>query len=379
LKAAKYFLLMFGVLLALAGCGEKKKEIPSAAESMVKNKVVRIVTDAVNAPFEYGSGTGVQGLDVDLGNEIAKDLGIEAKWVKANGYEHLFELLKGGEAEIVISAIAEDPAKSGDFAFSTPYYESGDAIAHQRNKFDIKDLASLSGKKVGVTTGRPGDTFMARQKTASKVTIKRFSTTDDALGALNRTEIDAVVGDEPLITYSSFKSYPNTTTLPVLINKYKYAVVVRKTETDLLSKINATIARLQSAGELKKYEETWFQNVRKDAKGQRDKDLEEERLKKAPKSISVVIQKISGAFSMDRLDGFVLVLDSPQGKYQSTGIMTDGNRGNCKFTQPVPPGEYRLAMSIFKMVTTVTVPDLSKSSLVMDMRVSSGGINITLK
>ena len=66
---------------------------------------------------------------------------------------------------------------------------------------------------------------------------------DDALGALNRTEIDAVVGDEPLITYSSFKSYPNTTTLPLLINKYKYAAVVRKNETELLAKINATIDR----------------------------------------------------------------------------------------------------------------------------------------
>lgn len=363
----------------MSGCGEKKKEIPTAAESMEKNKVVRIVTDAVNAPFEYGSGTGVQGLDVDLGNEIAKDLGIEAKWVKANGYEHLFELLKNGETEIVISAMADDKAKSADFAFSTPYYESGDVIAHQRNKFEIKDLASLSGKKVGVAAGRPGDTFMAQQKTASNVTIKKYTTMDDALGALNRTEIDAVVGDDPIITYSSFKSYPNTTTLPVLINKYSYAVVVRKSEPELLAKINATIERLKSAGELKRYEETWFGNVRKDASGQREKDLAEERLKKAPKSISVAIQKISGAFSMDRLDGFVLVLEGAAGRYTSAPILTDGNRGNCRFTQPVPPGDYRLAMSIFKMVTNVTVPELSKSSLTMDMRVSSGGISITLK
>jgi hypothetical protein len=36
-------------------------------------------------------------------------------------------------------------------------------------------------------------------------------------------------------------------------------------------------------------------------------------------------------------------------------------------------------MSIFKMVTKVTVPDLPKASLTMDMRVSSGGIAITLK
>ncbi|HTY62083.1 MAG TPA: ABC transporter substrate-binding protein [Acidobacteriota bacterium] len=379
MRAAKYFLLMVGVLLTLAGCGEKKKEIKTAAESMEKNKVVRIVTDAVNAPFEFGSGTGVQGYDVDLGNEIAKDLGIEPKWVKATGYDHLFELLKGGEAEMIISAIAEDPAKSKDFSFSTPYYQSGDAIALQRSTFDIKDLASLSGKKVGVATGRPGDTFMAQQKTAKNVTIKKYPTMDDALGALNRAEIGAVVGDEPFITYSSYKSYSNTTTLPILINKFKYAVVVRSSEPELLAKINATIARLQAAGEFKKYEETWFGNVRKEAQGQREKDVEEERLKKAPKAISVSIQKISGAFSMDRLDGFVLVLDSPQGKYQSTPILTDGNRGNCKFTQPVPPGEYRLNMSIFKMVTTVKVPDLSKSALAMDMKVSTGGISITLK
>jgi len=379
LKSAKYFLLMIGVLLTLAGCGEKKQEVKSAAESMEKNKVVRIITDAVNAPFEYGSGTGVQGLDVDLGGEIGKDLGIEVKWSKVKGYERLFELLKNGEAEIMLSSIAVDPAMAADFAFSTPYYESGDVIAHQRTKFDIKDLASLSGKKVGVAAGRPADSFMAKQKTATNVTIKKYPTMDDALGALNRTEIDAVVGDNPLITYSSFKSYPNTTTLPLLINKYKYAAVVRKNETELLAKINATIDRLKAAGELKKYEETWLGNVIKDAGKQRETDLEEERLKKAPKSISVSIQKISGAFSMDRLDGFVLVLDGPQGKYQSTPILTDGNKGNCKFTQPVPAGEYRLAMSIFKMVTTVTVPDLSKSSLLMDMRVSAGGISITLK
>ncbi len=369
---------MIGVLLSLAGCGEKKPEVKSAAESMEKNRVVRIITDAVNAPFEYGSGTGVQGFDVDLGNQIAKDLGIEVKWSKVSGYERLFELLKNGDAEIMLSSIAVDPAREADFAFSSPYYESGDVIAHQRSKFDIKDLASLSGKKVGVATGRPGDSFMATQKVATSVTIKKYPTMDDALGALNRTEIDAVVGDSPLITYSSFKNYPNTTALPLLINKYKYAAVVRKNETELLAKINATIDRLKAAGELKKYDETWLGSVIKDAGKQREADLEEERLKKAPKSISVSIQKISGNFSMDRLDGFVLVLDGP-GRYQSTPILTDGNRGNCKFTTPVPTGEYKLAMSIFKMVTTVTVPDLSKSSLVMDMRVSSGGISITLK
>jgi polar amino acid transport system substrate-binding protein len=380
MKIAKSALLVIGLLLIMPGCGGKKSKIPSAAESMEKNKLVRILTNAVNAPLEFGSGTSVQGLDVDIGNEIGKDLGIEVKWIKASGYEHLFELLKDGEAEILLSAVAIDPKKSTDFQFSTPYYDSGDAIALQRNKPGITDLASLSGKKVGVAAGRPGDVFMTMQKVAAGVAITRYPTMDDALGALNRAEIDAVVGDEPLITYSSFKSFHGTTKLPALIHKYQYAAVVRKNESELLTKINATIGRLKSAGDLRKLDETWFENVRKDASDLHQKDQETERLKKAPKSISVSIKKVSGTVDMNRLDGFVLALQGPQGTYQSTSIRTEGNHGECRFTQPVPPGEYKLAANIlFKGIKIITVPDYPKTSLGMDMKISAADIEITMR
>ena len=277
------------------------EENPKVAVQQTKQKSslwakrLRILTNPVNAPLEFGDGTGVQGLDVDVGNEIAKGLGIGIKWVKApspgyrqnrlkrvidalfqqsptdalNDYEHLFELLKKGEAEILLSAIAVDPDKSADFEFSKPYYETGDVIAHQRNRVDITDLSSLSGKKVGVAAGRPGDGFMAAQKTASGVAIAKYSTMDDALGALNRGEIDAVVGDEPLITYSSVKSFHNTTTIPILINKYQYAAVVKKGRAELLAKINATMDRLESTGVLDRMDQTLLGDVRKD----RDLDM----------------------------------------------------------------------------------------------------------
>jgi hypothetical protein len=196
---------------------------------------------------------------------------------------------------------------------------------------------------------------------------------------LNRAEIDGVVGDQPILTYSGFKSYPNTTTLPSMINKYQYAVVVRKGEQELLDKINATIERLRTSGEIESLKTKWFQNVGNEALKQRQKEQQEEALKKAPKSVAVTINKLSGAFNMDRLDGFVLVLQGPPGTYQSTPILTDGPKGNCRFTQPVPPGEYKLNMSIFKMTTTVTIPDLPKSALGINMNISSGGIAITLK
>jgi len=382
--------ILIGIMLITIGCGGKEEgEAPNAFERMKKNKKITILTDPVNPPFEYGSGAEVQGLDVDIGNEIGKTLGFEVNWVNignlerihpsaVQGYDHLFELLKRGEAEIVLSAIAIDPKWNNDFAFSHPYFESGDVIAHQKGVFEIKDLAGLSGKKVGVCMGRPGDVFLSNQKTAANVAITRFRTLDDALGALGRTELNAVVGDEVMIAYSSVKSFPNTATLPGHVNKYQYAAVVRKNETELLAKINETIDRLNSSGELKSSAEKWVGNIVAEAKALAAADKKHDELRRAPKSINVNIQKISGKWNMDRLDGFVLVLDGPTGQYQSTPVLTEGNRGNCRFTRPVPPGDYRLNFSILGMTTKVSVPDLPKSSLSMDINIG-GTISIQFR
>jgi ABC-type amino acid transport substrate-binding protein len=373
LRSFKY-LLLIGLVFSMIGCGKGKKEIPSAEETMIKKKEVTIVTYAVNAPFEFGEGTGVQGYDAEIATEIAKELGYPLNWAKTElrkGYSHTFDVVKEGGGEILISSAAIDPLKEKVFDFSKPYYETGDVIAHQRSEFGIKDLASLTGKKVGVAEGRPGDTFMTSQKTAANVTIKKYPTMDDALGALNRTEVDAVVGDEMLINYSSVKSYPNTNVRPTLINKYSYAVAVRKGETELLKKINTVIDRMKSSGDLAKLEATLkFAEIKEEAQNRAKGDENKDTLTKAPKIISVTINKVNASWAMDSLDGFVFVLEGASGRYQSTPILTEGNRGNCKFTTPVPPGDYRLNISILRLVAAVHVPAEAKSSLAMELNIS---------
>ena len=120
MRLAKHILLLLCLALPSVHCGGGR-EGPDAMASMKKNKVVRIATDAVNLPFAFGSGTGVQGLDVDIGAEIAKDLGYEPKWIKSP-YERLFDLLANGEVELIISTISITPDRKKDFAFSEPYF-----------------------------------------------------------------------------------------------------------------------------------------------------------------------------------------------------------------------------------------------------------------
>jgi hypothetical protein len=199
------------------------------------------------------------------------------------------------------------------------------------------------------------------------------------LGALNRTEIDAVVGDEAIIAFSIVKSYVNTTLVPNRINNYRYVVAVRKGETELLQKINETIDRMQSSGQLQKAKEQWVADIVDQAIniGKQDKKIKD--LMNTPKTISVAIHKLGGSWRMDSLDGFQLSLVGPGGVYKSTGIETEGNNGKCRFATPVPPGEYSLQMPMSRTPAKVPVPDLPKTSLSMDLNVSGSGITVLVK
>jgi ABC-type amino acid transport substrate-binding protein len=363
---------LLGLLVVLIGCGGGKEE-PDAEAAMKKNKMVRIATDAVNLPFEFGAGTGVQGFDVDIGNEIGKDLGYDVKWVKVP-FSHLFDVLKNGEVELIISAISITPERKKEFAFSIPYFDSDLTIAKRRDKQDVKNLASLTGKKVGVQAGSTGEQFMKSQKVATGVTLITYPTLDDALGALNRMEINAVVGDEPILTYSIYKSFPNLMTLGTRLTEEQYGVVMRKQDTALLASVNKTIERLKKSGELEALRKKWFQNVIEEVGEERAKMQREDALKEAPKDIVFNFVKTGGSFSMDRLDGFQIVLAGAQ-SYQSTPILTNGNRGSCRLSS-VPPGEYRLSMSIFKLNTTVNVPKIPARTITFDMNIGAG-ITIT--
>ena len=124
-------------LLAICGCQSKGEKPVDALEMIKKIKMVRLSTDAVHLPFEYGLDTGVQGFDVDIGNKIAEDLGYDARWLKITGYNQLFETLRRGETEIVISTVVPTPELEKEFLFSQPYYDSKDGIARRKSDSNI--------------------------------------------------------------------------------------------------------------------------------------------------------------------------------------------------------------------------------------------------
>jgi hypothetical protein len=107
---------------------------------------------------------------------------------------------------------------------------------------------------------------------------------------------------------------------------------------------------------------------------QREDMARQEALKDAPKDVTFNFVKTGGTFNMERLDGYQVVLVGEQ-SYQSSPILTNGPRGSCKIGS-VPPGEYRLNMSIFRLNTTVKIPKSPARVITFDMNIG-GTITIT--
>jgi ABC-type amino acid transport substrate-binding protein len=376
LRTVKFSLLIASLALLCVRCGETKK-VPDAYGSMAKNKMVRIATNPFNVPFETAAGTGVEGFDVELGDAIAKDLNHQIKWIQFAQFEKLFELLKNGEVEMIISSVAISDELKKNFAFSEPYFDSSNTIARRRDNMAIKDLASLAGKKIGVQAARTAEAFMTKQTTAAGVTLTKFPTLDEALGALNRGEIDAVVGDKPIMTFSIAKNYStNLITTDVELSQNQYAVVVRPEEKKLLEVINTTIRRLKSENQLKAWYDKWFGSTLADASKNVEKINEEEKLKVAPKTLAVSLIKEAGnTVKLDRLDGFSATLTGANGTFNSTPIQTDdaGVKGNCRFNSPIPPGEYKFNLSRIGVSQPIVIEKKAVTSFTVILTFTKSG------
>lgn len=345
-KIRFHFLLLALLLTASCATGER-----STFDRIRKNKQVIVGTDAVNVPFEFGKGMGVQGLDVDIAVEIAKDIGYEIRWIKVP-FERLFTSLQKKEVDFVISAITITDERKKNFAFSTPYFASGQIVAVRREMDKVKSITALSGLRIGVQTGTTGDDFLTRGRRLTKYEKKGFATLDDALLALNNREIDAVIGDQPIISYSIFTSFPNLKTIGDRLTTENYGVVLRKEDTELLKIVNKTLERLKGSGQQQRIYKAWFADVEKGIAEQKRKEAELEKWRTTPKTVIFQWAKDpSFNFRMSRLDGFNITLRNKEtgATINSTPIETQGNTGQCRIT--VVPGVYAFSMKGYPLAS----------------------------
>jgi len=233
--------------LALTGCQAKKQ-------------VITVATDATWPPFESVNEQTkeLEGFDIDLMNAVAKEAGLEIKWVNVP-FDSLLAGLASGQYDVGMAVITITPERQQQMLFSEPYYNAGQLIAVRVETADINGPADLKGKKAG---GQLGTTGVMEIEKIEGCEAKVYDTIDQAFLDLMNGQIDAVVADSPLV-WGYVGKYPDKIkAVGEPFTEEYYGIAVRKGAEDLLAKINKGLAAVKAKGLLDELNDKWVKGTK---------------------------------------------------------------------------------------------------------------------
>lgn len=108
-------------------------------------------TSADNPPYEFMQNGKIVGFDIDLLDEIAKNLDKKVEF-KNMEFHGLIAALATSNVDMVIAGLSITPERQARVDFTIPYSDSKIAFLH-RAKDNFKTYQDLSDKKVGAQLG----------------------------------------------------------------------------------------------------------------------------------------------------------------------------------------------------------------------------------
>lgn len=140
--------LALGALVASATLATQAQTLP---ERIAKTKTIKIAVNAIYPPMEYKdpeSGKLI-GFDVDLGNALAKELGVTLEWQEA-AFEQLIPSLQTGRVDMILSGLNDRPARRETMDF-VDYLNSGVQFYTLASRSAVNQPLDLCGKTVGTS------------------------------------------------------------------------------------------------------------------------------------------------------------------------------------------------------------------------------------
>ncbi len=215
---------------------------------------IKIGTDASYAPNEFvgTDGTTVEGMDVDLGNAIAKELGLTAKFVNSP-FDSIIPALQSGKYQLGMSSFTDNKAREKVVDFAT-YFTAGTTWAVQTGNPLKVNIDSACGLKIAVQTGTVQvDDINARSTACTKagkraITIEKYQLQTDATTAVVSGKDVAMLADSPVTGYAVSQAAGKLQLLGTSYGDAPYGVAVPKDSGTFKDAILAAIKTLISNG-----------------------------------------------------------------------------------------------------------------------------------
>ncbi len=267
MKRLAALLLATATAFSLAACGstgsksaESSSDSKSAANDTAladiqKAGKIRIGLEGDWQPFSYhDKDDQLVGYDVEVAQNIAKELGVEADITEAP-WDGLLTGLSTGVYDIVVNGVDVTPERQETFDFSDPYaYDHIDLVVKKENT-DITSFDDLSGRTSANSTGSTyaeiGEQYGA--------TVSNVPTLAETMELVLNGTVDATVNAE-----TSIQDYLNTTgetdlkIVAKLDDVTSYAIPIKKGNDSLREAINDALQKMRNDGTLAELSQKYF-------------------------------------------------------------------------------------------------------------------------
>jgi polar amino acid transport system substrate-binding protein len=271
-------LVVLAFVVVLAGCGGGSKSSSSGtttssqssgsaitAPASVKSSGTLVFCSDITYPPEesYKPGTTTpEGSDIDIGNYIAKKMGVKARFDNT-GFDGIIAALLAKKCDAIISGMNDTPERRKQVSF-VDYLKVGQSFMVKRgNPEHITSIDSLAGKAASVETGTTNKDYLDAQskrltsmgKKAIQVTT--FPKDTDAANALRTGRVDAYFGDAPVVAYY-IEQTPDAFALGgTPVNPIPIGIAIRRSDTDLRAAVTKAIHMIYADGTMNQILKKW--------------------------------------------------------------------------------------------------------------------------
>jgi cystine transport system substrate-binding protein len=224
-------------------------------EQIKSQGVFKIGTEGTYAPFTYHDTSGaLVGFDVEIGQEIAKRLGVKAEFLEGK-WDGLIAGLDANRYDAVINQVGITEQRKQKYDFSEPYIASKAVLIVRGDNEEIKGFADLKGKKSAQSlTSNFGK--LAEKSGAELVGTDGF---DQSIQLVLNGRADATINDS--LSFLDFKKHKPDANVKIAAqeeNAEYSGVIIRKGESELLSAINKALAEIKADGTYQNISDKYF-------------------------------------------------------------------------------------------------------------------------
>lgn len=275
-------LLLIGLLAACGGSGEtedtssepeavekdgtedgtddaERTETEGSAVTTIEEGKLTFGSSGLYKPFNYEDLDGNEtGFEVELGEAIAKEMGLEPNPVFTQDFGALIEEVNTDRIDVIMGSltITEERAEAVDF--SDPYYTSGPIFYVHKDTEDIETWDDLDGKEVGVIANSVYEDTVLEHISEDQLSTYQSDTVALQDLAAGTDRLSMVLTDKIVGLVQMDENNLEIKSVGDLLFEEKIGAAVKKGNQELLDEINRALEVIIENGTYEELSNKWF-------------------------------------------------------------------------------------------------------------------------